>query len=75
MFNYRYVFFKNFHPFAPWSLLAHWWSILGMFIIATLTGPRGMLEGYVKGFWEFHLMRQGRSRGLFDPGSLTGSQG
>jgi GT2 family glycosyltransferase len=67
MFNFRYLYSKNFYPVARWTLPAHWWALAGMLIVAALTGSREVLRGYVAGFGEFAAMRQGRSEGIFEP--------
>lgn len=67
MFNFRYLYLKNFFPAAPWSLPAHWWSLAGMLIVAALTGPSALLPGYLAGLLEFDSMRRGRASGIFEP--------
>lgn len=67
MFNYRYLFFKNVLPSAPWSRLAHWWAVLGMFVVAAATGAGGLLLGYAAGYLDFLAFRLGLSPGRFEP--------
>lgn len=67
MFNFRYLYFKNFYSEARWTLAAHWWALAGMVIVAALSGALETARGYRAGFLEFRRMRQGRSEGLFEP--------
>lgn len=66
MFNFRYLYFKNFFPDAPWTLPAHWWALLGMFVVAAATGAFRTLAGYAAGLAGFTAMRLGLSEGHFE---------
>lgn len=47
--NYRYLFFKNIYPHNRLKIVAHWWSILGLFLEALLQRNGRYLRGYIKG--------------------------
>lgn len=66
MFNYRYLYFKNTYPYARWTILAHWWAVVGLFAVAALTRRWEAFRGYASGLAEHLRMRQGRSEGLFE---------
>lgn len=44
--NYRYLYFKNIYPHNKLSLLAHWWTLLGLFIEAIMMRSRQSIKGY-----------------------------
>ncbi|MBI3299597.1 MAG: glycosyltransferase family 2 protein [Elusimicrobia bacterium] len=46
---YRYIYAKNIFPARPWTLPFHWWAVVGMFVVGTLTGPAGTARGYWRG--------------------------
>lgn len=46
--NYRYLFFKNIYSRNRLKIIAHWWSILGLFVEA-LIARKG---SYIKGYWQ-----------------------
>jgi GT2 family glycosyltransferase len=56
MLGYRRLYLQHFYPRAPWTLPAHWWALLGMFVVAAATGSRDALRGYADGFGEFSGM-------------------
>ena len=47
--NYRYLYAKNVYPQNRFSLLAHWWSIVGLFFVAMVLRDTASLRGYVQG--------------------------
>lgn len=47
--NYRYLFFKNFYPHNRLAILAHWWSVAGLFMQAILIRDWRGLKGYWRG--------------------------
>ena len=63
MCNYRYFYFKNIYSRNKFSIFAHWWSILGLYIEAI---PRGLSLvsivriwiGYTLGINEFNQNRK-----------------
>lgn len=54
--NYRYLYFKNVYPRNRLSLLAHWWSLLGLFLQALLIRDRDGIKGYVKSLCSNRIM-------------------
>ena len=66
MFNFRYLYLKNFYPFSPWTLPAHWWAVLGLFVVAAVTRSWERLRGYAAGLSEFARMTRGQSAGIFE---------
>ncbi|TPW21169.1 MAG: hypothetical protein FD126_951 [Elusimicrobia bacterium] len=46
MASYRYLYAKNFYPGAAWTLPFHWWAIVGIFVVAALTGRTADFSGY-----------------------------
>ncbi len=46
VYNYRYLFFKNFYTRNRLKFFAHWWSLGGLFLEAILLGDRKKLKGY-----------------------------
>jgi len=53
--NYRYLYFKNVYPTYRLSIIAHWWSLLGLFVMALLLRDKHSLRGYTKGLCFFIL--------------------
>ena len=51
--NYSYLFFKNFYQKNRLKIIAYWWSVLGLFIEATIRGQWAYLKGYVLGLRRF----------------------
>ncbi len=49
--NYRYLFFKNFYPNNRFKIISYWWSIVGLFVEATLTWNWPALRGYWRGLF------------------------
>jgi GT2 family glycosyltransferase len=47
--NYRYLFAKNFAGTNPMYILAHWWSIIGLFLEALLLRQPEACKGYLHG--------------------------
>lgn len=56
--NYRYLFFKNVYPQHTLTLLAHWWSIVGLFLQAVRYRDRAALRGYYRGLRASHSPMQ-----------------
>lgn len=55
IFNFRYLFFKNFYNKRQGSLIAHWWAILGL-IVMSLSIRKAY--GYILGLIEFRRMKK-----------------
>ncbi len=49
--NYRYLYFKNVYPKNKVSLLAHWWSLLGLFVQAVVMRDHDEIKGYTRALW------------------------
>ena len=50
--NYRYLYFKNFYSKNKFTLIAHYWSILGLFVEALFVlRNKNYLVGYIKGLF------------------------
>lgn len=58
MLNHRYLFYKNFNHRNKLSSIAHWWSILGLFIRAVIIGPRGEVKAFINGLQEFRKRKK-----------------
>ncbi|MFT6765299.1 MAG: glycosyltransferase involved in cell wall biosynthesis [Alteromonas naphthalenivorans] len=56
--NYRYLFFKNFYPENKVRIIAHWWSIIGLFALALYKRDSTSIKGYLNGLWIPLLPRQ-----------------
>ncbi|MBI1737104.1 MAG: glycosyltransferase family 2 protein [Candidatus Rokubacteria bacterium] len=55
--NYRYLYFKNVYPFAPWTLPAHWWAVAGLFMVAIGGRSWETVRGYRAGLAQFSRAR------------------
>lgn len=51
--NYRYLYFKNVYPCKKYSIIAHWWSIFGLCVIAFLLRDWDSLRGYYKALFTY----------------------
>lgn len=49
--NYRYLFFKNVYPNNRIKLVAHYWSIAGLFVCAFVARDLQSFRGYWKGLF------------------------
>jgi GT2 family glycosyltransferase len=49
VYNYRYLFFKNFYRKNRLKIIAHWWSLFGLFLEGTLRKDWQRVRGYWKG--------------------------
>ena len=49
VYNYRYLFFKNFYKKNRLKIIAHWWSLFGLFLEGTLRKDWQRVRGYGKG--------------------------
>jgi len=49
VYNYRYLFFKNFYGKNRLKIIAHWWSIGGLFIEGLFLRDWQRIQGYWKG--------------------------
>ena len=49
VYNYRYLFFKNFYTRNRLKIVAHWWSLLGLFLEGALLGDWQRVRGYWRG--------------------------
>lgn len=47
--NYRYLFAKNFGTYNPLRTIAHWWSIIGLFLEAIILRQPAAYKGYLHG--------------------------
>ena len=56
--HYRYLYFKNFYPRARWTLLAHWWAVLGLLLVAVGGGSAESVRGYLAGLGDSRRMRR-----------------
>ena len=55
IYNYSYLFFKNFYPKNKLKILGYWWSITGLFVEAVLLRDLAYLNGYVQGLRRFWI--------------------
>lgn len=53
MCNYRYFYFKNIYSRNKSSILAHWWSVFGLFIEAI---PRGVTPLKISKIWKGYIL-------------------
>lgn len=49
IYNYRYLFFKNFYMHNRLKIVAHWWSLGGLFLEGILLRDWQRLRGYWRG--------------------------
>ena len=49
VYNYRYLFFKNFYKRNRLKIVAHWWSLFGLFLEGALLGDWQRVRGYWRG--------------------------
>ena len=49
--NYRYLYFKNTYPKNKLLLLAHWWTLFGLFVYALLARDKDSIKGYAQALW------------------------
>jgi len=55
VYNYSYLFFKNFYPRNRLKVFCYAWSVLGLFIEALILQRLDYLKGYSKGLWQFYF--------------------
>ena len=55
VYNYSYLFFKNFYPHNRFKIVAYCWSIMGIVVQAILLRNWQQLRGYSSGLWRFFL--------------------
>ncbi len=55
--NHHYFFSKNIYPSCHWCLLPYFWSVIGLFLLAALTGRWEALRGYGQGVWQVLVNR------------------
>lgn len=58
MVNYRYFYFKNFYPTNKISLIAHWWTIIGLLLYSLFFDKIDAFRGYIQGLVEFYQERE-----------------
>lgn len=49
VYNYRYLFFKNFYKQRRLKIIAHWWSLVGLFVEGCLMRDWQRIRGYWRG--------------------------
>ncbi len=54
VYNYSYLFFKNWYPVQRLKIMGYWWSIGGLFLQAIIMRNRLQLRGFVKGLYLFY---------------------
>ncbi len=54
VYNYSYLFFKNFYQVERMAIIAYWWSLCGLFLQAILLRDREQLQGFVRGMIMFY---------------------
>jgi GT2 family glycosyltransferase len=54
MYNYSYLFFKNFYPRNRLGIFAYCWSVLGLLIESLLVGELDKTRGYAKGISRYY---------------------
>ncbi len=55
--NHHYFFRKNIYPTCRWCLVPYLWSIIGLFLLAALSGRWEALRGYGQGIWQVLINR------------------
>lgn len=55
IYNYSYLFFKNFYPNNKLKIIAYCWSIIGLFIEAILLRNKDYLKGYWRGLKQYYF--------------------
>lgn len=68
IFCFRYLYLKNIYPGRPWTLPAHWWAVLGLFVTAAATARLDRIRGYVAGLSELSATRRGHPSSILLPG-------
>jgi GT2 family glycosyltransferase len=59
IYNYSYLFFKNFYRYNRVTIVAYGWSVLGLLVQSVLMGDWQQLHGFYKGLSSFY-----RSKGV-----------
>lgn len=59
VYNYRYLFFKNFYRKNRLKLVAHWWSLAGLFLEAVLLRDWQRVRGYFRGLRKSFSKKRG----------------
>ena len=59
VYNYRYLFFKNFYKQNKLKIVAHWWSLLGLFVEGALLRDWQRVRGYWKGLRKSFAQKRG----------------
>ena len=59
VYNYRYLFFKNFYRKNRLKIVAHWWSLLGLFLEGIVLKDWQRVRGYWKGLRKSFAQKQG----------------
>ncbi len=61
IYNYSYLFFKNFYPYNQLKIIAYWWSLLGLLLQGILVRDRDQIEGFYKGLLLFYKQKRNYS--------------
>lgn len=57
IYNYSYLFFKNFYPYNRLKLIAYVWSLCGLFFQGLLWRDSHQIRGFFKGLIQFYIKR------------------
>jgi GT2 family glycosyltransferase len=54
VYNYSYLFFKNFYPYNRLKIVGYWWSLCGLFVQSVLYRDWDQLKGFWRGLIKFY---------------------
>ncbi len=60
VYNYSYLFFKNFYPFHRLKLCAYIWSLFGLLLQGIIVGDSQQFQGFFKGLFKFIKRRRSK---------------
>lgn len=58
VYNYSYLFFKNFYRYNRLKIIGYWWSVIGLFVQAFLMRNKAQLKGYRLGIYSFYFKKR-----------------
>lgn len=54
IYNYSYLFFKNFYPRNRLKIIAYYWTIIGLFLEAAVRCEKQHIQGYCRGLKKYY---------------------
>lgn len=57
IYNYSYLFFKNFYRYNRLKFFGYIWSVIGLFVQGIITRNGQQLRGYTKGLYTFYIKK------------------